>query len=186
MGKLKPCCLGLIIICLFCLCGCGHSLQDMAPVPQDTLSAVSGGAAVGSIAESSDSASVSPTDAEAMIGVLIQIDGQELAAKLYDNETTRALIELFPLEIQMNDLNSNEKYFYLPESLPTHPESVGDINAGDIMLYGSDCLVLFYESFPTSYRYTRLGYIENASDLREWVGDADVQMMFRMANTPYQ
>ena len=53
-------------------------------------------------------------------------------------------------------------------------ESVGYINTGDIMLYGSDCLVLFCESFNTSYRYTPLGSIDNPQGLAEALGNDNV------------
>ena len=33
------------------------------------------------------------------------------------------------------------------------------------MLYGNNCLVVFYKSFNTSYSYTKIGHIENLSDL---------------------
>ena len=78
----------------------------------------------------------------------------------------------------MNELNGNEKYHYLPERLPAHNERVRNIRSGDLMLYGSDCLVLFYESFPTSYSYTRLGYIENPEGLKEALGDGNVRVVF--------
>ena len=44
------------------------------------------------------------------------------------------------------------------------------IHAGDLKLYGSSCLVLFYETFSTSYRYTSLGYVENPEGLAEVLG----------------
>ena len=47
----------------------------------------------------------------------------------------------------MSELNGNEKYFYLESALPTVSEQVEEIHAGDLMLYGDDCLVLFYQSF---------------------------------------
>ena len=46
------------------------------------------------------------------------------------------------------------------------------------MLYGSDCLVLFYENFSTSYNYTKLGYIENSEDLKEALGNRDINVIF--------
>lgn len=74
------------------------------------------------------------------------------------------------ITITMNELNGNEKYYYFSESFPTETESVSMIHAGDLKLYGSSCLVLFYETFPTLYRYTSLGYVENPEGLAEALG----------------
>lgn len=95
-----------------------------------------------------------------------------------ENETASALREHLPLQLEMKELNGNEKYFYLPFSLPSEPVSPREIHAGDVMLYGDDCLVVFYESFSTPYRYTRIGRIEDVSSLRDAVGTGDVQMTF--------
>ncbi len=98
--------------------------------------------------------------------------------RLYDNETARAFAERLPLTLEMDELNGNEKFNYLSDGLPTEAEQPAIIQAGDLMLYGSDCLVLFYESFSTSYSYTRLGYMENTSGLTEALGGGSVQATF--------
>ncbi len=46
------------------------------------------------------------------------------------------------------------------------------------MLYGSDCLVLFYETFNTSYSYTRIGKIDNPSSLKDSVGSGNIKIYF--------
>ena len=69
------------------------------------------------------------------------------------------------LEVSMSDLNSNEKYAYLDNSLPTNTYSPKHIEAGDIMLFGDNCLVIFYKSFNTSYSYTKIGHIDNLPSL---------------------
>ena len=72
----------------------------------------------------------------------------------------------------MNDLNDNEKYVYLDESLPTNTFSPKHIESGDVMLYGDNCLVIFYKSFSTNYDYTKIGQIDNLPNL----GDGEVSI----------
>ena len=97
--------------------------------------------------------------------VYIKIDNKKLGIDLENNSTTSALIKILPLELSMNDLNGNEKYVYLNESLPTNTYSPKHIEAGDIMLFSDNCLVIFYESFDTSYDYSRIGHIDNLPEL---------------------
>lgn len=82
------------------------------------------------------------------------------------------------MELEMNELNGNEKYFYLDSSLPVNPYSPNTIGKGDIMLFGSSCLVIFYKNFNTSYSYTRIGKINNASNLDTILGNGDVTVTF--------
>lgn len=78
----------------------------------------------------------------------------------------------------MVELNSNGKYYIFSDKLPTDSQREDSINAGDLMLYGSDTLVLFYEDFSTSYSYTPLGFMEDASGLAEALGQGNVQVTF--------
>lgn len=96
------------------------------------------------------------------IKIKLSINNKTFSATLNNNEAVKGLIERLPLTLNMQDLNSNEKYNYLYFSLPTSPSRPNRINAGDIKLFGDDCLVIFYESFNTSYNYTDLGKIDNA------------------------
>ena len=114
-----------------------------------------------------------------MFRIKMMIGQQTFSAKLYRNATTQALVQQFPLTIRMSELNRNEKFYYLSKNLPTQTQTPGSIRAGDLMLYGSDCLVLFYKNFSTSYSYTPLGYIENPTGLAAALGNNDVQVTFQ-------
>lgn len=116
--------------------------------------------------------------AEEKIYIRILAGNQEFSAVFYDNQTTQALLERMPFTINMDELNGNEKFYYFPDSLPTNTQSVGNIHCGDIMLYGAGCLVLFYEDFSTSYRYTPLGTIENPDGLAKALGTGTVTVSF--------
>ena len=87
--------------------------------------------------------------------IKLKINNQTFEAILESNPSTSALIKKLPLEINMKELNGNEKYFYFNETFPTNAINPKTIQAGDLMLYGDDCLVLFYKSFSTKYSYTR-------------------------------
>lgn len=91
----------------------------------------------------------------------IIINGKEYIVKLESNNTVSSLLKMLPLKLEMKELNGNEKYVYFNESLPTNPSNPKKINKGDLMLFGNNCLVLFYESFDTTYSYTKIGHINN-------------------------
>lgn len=95
--------------------------------------------------------------------LMITIDNQDFSITLEKNETVNALFEQLPMSITMDELHGNEKYYYMKKKLPTNAKSISHIEAGDFMLFGNDCLVLFYENFSSSYSYTRLGHIDDVA-----------------------
>jgi hypothetical protein len=97
---------------------------------------------------------------------------------LADNEAARAFAAMLPLTIDMADLNSNEKHADLPQSLPTNASRPGTIRNGDLMLYGSRTLVVFYLTFDSSYSYTRLGRVNDPSGLSQALGRRGVRIVF--------
>jgi len=84
----------------------------------------------------------------------------------------------FPLTLDMSDLNGNEKHAELPRALPTDESRPGTIRNGDLMLYGTDTLVVFYLTFKSSYSYTRLGRVDDPDDLAELLGRGTVGIGF--------
>ncbi len=111
------------------------------------------------------------------------VGGRTYVATLADNATAKAFAQMLPLTLNMSELNNNEKYCYLDSTLPTDTYRPGTINTGDIMLYGDNCIVLFYQTFSSSYSYTRLGNIDNPSGLAETVGNGNVTVSFTAAGT---
>ena len=97
--------------------------------------------------------------------IKVNIDNKIYIATLEKNETTKQFINMLPQEFNMSELNGNEKYVYLNTTLTTNSYNPKHIEAGDIMLYGNNCLVIFYKSFDTTYSYTKIGHIEVLNEL---------------------
>ena len=97
--------------------------------------------------------------------VNIVIDNKEYILNLENNDSVLELVSMLPQSFTMNELNGNEKYVYLDKTFTTNEISPKNITSGDVMLYGDNCLVIFYKSFETSYSYTKIGHIDNLGDL---------------------
>ena len=138
----------LIILCIFIITACNTNKE---------LNITTNG--------NIDDNNIVDNQKEVINSVKILINDKEYIINLEDNETTKSLINLLPLELNMNELNGNEKYVYLDNNLPTNSSKPNHINTGDVMLYGNNCLVIFYKSFDTTYSYTKIGHIDNLPDL---------------------
>ena len=112
--------------------------------------------------------------------ITIIIGNKHFTAILESNTAGNEFKKTLPLTISMRDLNSNEKFFDLSNNLPANASKPRTINAGDLMLWGSNTLVLFYKTFNTSYSYTRLGKIENPSGLSQALGSSNVTVTFEL------
>ena len=97
--------------------------------------------------------------------IKVTINDKTYTLKLENNKTVEEFVNLLPKEFTMNELNSNEKYANMNDSLTTNSYYPKHIEKGDVMLYGDNCLVIFYKSFDTSYSYTKIGHIDNLDDL---------------------
>ena len=93
------------------------------------------------------------------------IEKKEYTINLENNSTAKSFANMLPQELTMSELNGNEKYVYLDNTLPENSSSIKKVIAGDVMLYGNNCLVIFYKSFNTLYSYTKIGHIDNLPDL---------------------
>ena len=106
------------------------------------------------------------------------IGDKTFTVRLENNETAQALKAQLPLDLEMTELNGNEKYYYY-STLPTSATRPGTIRAGDIMLFQSNTLVIFYDTFESDYSYTRIGSMTDPDGLAEALGTGDVRVEWR-------
>ena len=106
--------------------------------------------------------------------IVLKFGAKSYQVELADTAAAQELVKHLPLRLRMADLNDNEKYGDLPRDLPTASRSVGQIRTGDIMLFTSSCLVLFYKDFRTIYRYTPVGRVLHPETLAADLGAGDV------------
>ncbi|RYE73178.1 MAG: hypothetical protein EOO81_01310 [Oxalobacteraceae bacterium] len=111
------------------------------------------------------------------------IGTRRFAVTLADSAAARAFAAQLPLTLRMADLNGNEKHAQLPRAMPAKETRPGTIRNGDLMLYGSTTLVLFYLTFDSSYQYTRLGRVNDPDGLAEALGARDVRVTFATDRT---
>lgn len=157
-----------IVLMAFIIGACGNNIQNNTALLNNRNEVLR------QIIETSES------ETEEMKQLEVEIGTEVFTLTLYDNETTRVLKKMMPFTIKMSDLNGNEKYYYLDKNLPTNAENVGSIQNGDFMLYGANCLVLFYENFNTSYSYTPLGKIDDPKGFYHALGKKSVMVTFRL------
>ncbi len=110
----------------------------------------------------------------------VQVGDVVFSATLEKNEAMSALVEMMresPVVIQMSDYSGFEKVGSLGTSLPTS-NSQTTTQAGDIVLYNGNQIVIFYGS--NSWNYTRLGYIDDLTGWEEALGRGDVTVIFSL------
>ncbi len=146
---------------LFVLGGCSAAQPGASAAPATTSTTAT-------------AASIQPEESR----MWMTVGERRFAITLADTEAARAFVAMLPLTIDMPDLNSNEKHAKLPKALQTNTIRPGTIRNGDLMLYGSQTLVLFYLTFDSIYSYTRLGRVDDPAGLAEALGRGDVRIVF--------
>lgn len=110
----------------------------------------------------------------------VQIGDSVFTATLEENDAVNALVAMMeeaPVVVEMNDYSGFEKVGSLGASLPAS-DSRTTTQAGDIVLYNGDQIVIFYGS--NSWSYTRLGRIDDLAGWTEALGGGDVTVTFSL------
>lgn len=95
----------------------------------------------------------------------LKIMGRVCEVMTADNRATIELINKLPMTVSMQELNGNEKHGELDSPLPVDAMKPHTIHKGDVLLWGSTTLVLFYKTFLSNYSYTPIGRLEDPSCL---------------------
>ena len=110
----------------------------------------------------------------------VQIGNAVFTAALEKNEAVSAFVEMMqenPMAIRMSDYSGFEKVGSLGKNLPAS-NSQTTTNAGDIVLYNGNQIVVFYGS--NSWSYTRLGHVDDLTGWEEALGSGDVIVTFSL------
>ena len=112
--------------------------------------------------------------------MVLTINGEKVSVEWEDNESVEALMDLVskePLSIRMSMYGGFEQVGSIGTSLPRNDIQT-TTEAGDIVLYSGDQIVVFYGS--NSWAYTRLGKVTDKSkkEMADLLGNGDVTVTF--------
>ena len=178
--------LSLILIILSVLCiGCGNTQSQAASVPEQEQPAeappTEGEETMTDLPDPHGQPQDSGAENEKAETMRLKIGETEVNVAWEDNESVDALKELARdgLSIPMSMYGGFEQVGPIGKDLPREDRQT-TTQAGDIVLYSGNQLVIFYGS--NSWAYTRLGKIvdKSASELTELLGSGDAAVTLTM------
>ena len=118
------------------------------------------------------------------MSILMKIDDEAVTVAWEDNESVATLMKLLreqPMSIQMSMYGGFEQVGSFGTNLPRDDEQT-TTQAGDIVLYSGNQMVVFYGS--NSWAYTRLGRItdKSAEELKEMLSNGDVTITLELVS----
>ncbi|MDO4544076.1 MAG: cyclophilin-like fold protein [Clostridia bacterium] len=175
-----------VLLCIHVACGEGPVQGEGLADPTVTEPVVTQNTAVPTTAELStplpevSEPAVQETNEteETEMKLYVQVGETTFTASLNENEAVDALLDLLkeaPLTIRMRDYGGFEKVGALGVSLPAS-DSRTTTQAGDIVLYNGNQIVIFYGS--NTWSYTRLGSIDDLSFWAEALGSGELEVTF--------
>ena len=206
---MKKVSIAVTVICLICvLTGCGKSVSEEEPLQSfsniessqvsEEIEAAEQSDEIKSDAEENSGFSTEQEEPEQIqskqietngleseeMSILMKIGDETVTVTWEDNESVAALAELLreqPMSIQMSMYGGFEQVGSLGTSLPREDEQT-TTQAGDIVLYSGNQMVVFYGS--NSWAYTRLGKItdKSAGELKEMLGGGDVMITLELVS----
>ena len=111
----------------------------------------------------------------------VQVGDYTFTATLENNAAVEEFVEMMkegPVTISMGDYSGFEKVGSLGRSLTTS-NSQTTTDAGDIVLYNGNNIVMFYGT--NSWSYTRIGRIDDLTDWNKALGSGSITAVFTLA-----
>ena len=156
----------LLAIMLITMTSCGKSDNSPTQPTTDEPSIT--------ITTPSDDNQTTKEDETETMKLTLKIDDTEVDVIWADNDSVKALKNLAKdgLTINMSKYGGFEQVGSIGSTLPSSDTRI-TTNPGDIVLYSSNQIVLFYDS--NTWSYTKLGHINlSKSELTDLLGDEDV------------
>lgn len=159
----------IIIACfiaIFCLVSCNKNNNSSIPSNTDEPSTT--------ITTPSGDNQTTKEDESANMILILKINDIEVDVIWADNDSVKALKNLAKdgLTINMSKYGGFEQVGSIGSTLPSADTRI-TTNPGDIVLYSSNQIVIFYDS--NTWSYTKLGHINlSKSELTDLLGDEDV------------
>ena len=176
---MKPIFSLVLIIILAALCvGCGSAQSAATAPPEPELHSEAVPTEETPAAKQTRDSNTESEEAEMM---RMKIDETNVEVAWEDNESVEALMELARdgLSIRMSMYGGFEQVGPIGRNLPRNDRQT-TTQAGDIVLYAGNQLVVFYGS--NSWAYTRLGHIsdKSAEEMKALLGNGNVTLTLEM------
>ena len=184
-GKIIAAALAVCIL-LICFSSCGSEntapAKDTTYQTEDTSQKNDEQTAPETAAVPTDIISGETEENPIMKTLTMKIDGKKVAVDWEENESVAALTELVkdkPLTVQTSMYGGFEQVGSIGTSLPRN-DAQTTTQAGDIVLYSGDQIVVFYGS--NAWAYTRLGHItyKTAAQMKDLLGNENVTIVISM------
>ena len=133
------------------------------------------------VTDDSKSSSEKEEGEQAEMKMNVQVGDYNFTATLETNAAVEELVEMMkegPITISMSDYSGFEKVGSLGRSL-TRNDSQTTTDAGDIVLYNGNSIVMFYGS--NSWSYTGIGKIDDLTDWNKALGSGSITAVFTLA-----
>lgn len=171
----------LVVLLMFTCCG-QNAKKPSGGSEQSSVPAVSSDQSENNRESSSlQSERTAEREEDTALKINVQVGDHLFTATLEDNTAADAFFEMMkkaPVVIEMRDYSGFEKVGSLGARLPASDRQM-TTHEGDIVLYNGNQIVMFYGS--NSWRYTRLGAIDDLSGFKDALGSGDVTVTFSAA-----